>query len=312
VKLLVLAGLAACSSPAAAPEPPSRTLLVTLGTRGGPLPTAARSQSANLVVVDGTAYLIDAGDNVTRRIVESGHDFRAIDTVFLTHLHGDHTAGLATLVGSAWEYQRRTPITVYGSGTDKLVAGLIGYLAPNAEIRAATGKATPLTDVVRARELAPGVVYQDARVKVIAAENTHFHGGGAYRSLALRFETPDRVIVFTGDTGPSDAVAELAKGADILVTEVGDPDAVIALAKQSGAWQKKTAAEQAGMVRHLKQDHIDAAEVGKLAARAGVKRVVMTHLVPTVDPDDRYQRYLDEARRFYSGRIDIAADLMRF
>jgi ribonuclease BN (tRNA processing enzyme) len=74
--------------------------LITLGTRGGPLPAKDRAQSSNLLVVNGTLYLIDVGDGVTRRIVQSGHDFRKVGKIFITHPHSDHTAGLATLLVS--------------------------------------------------------------------------------------------------------------------------------------------------------------------------------------------------------------------
>src|SRR6202521_5431056 len=89
------------------------TVLITLGTAGGPLPRRERAQSANLLVVNGTPYLIDAGDGVTRRIVQAGYDFKKIDRIFITHPHSDHTNGLATLLASEWEYQRRDPIDVY-------------------------------------------------------------------------------------------------------------------------------------------------------------------------------------------------------
>src|SRR5690348_10823621 len=85
-------------------DKPQGAKLITLGTRGGPMPTKDRTQSSNLLIVNGTLYLIDAGDNVTRRIVQSGHDFRKIGKIFITHPHSDHTAGLATLMVSQWEY----------------------------------------------------------------------------------------------------------------------------------------------------------------------------------------------------------------
>lgn len=316
--LLFLLGACASVPEPAAPAPAARTTVITLGTRGGPMPTAGRAQSSNLLVVDDALYLVDAGDNVTRRIVQAGYDFRRIDRVFLTHLHGDHTAGLATLVGAAWDYNRTTPIEIYGSGVDRLVAGTIAYLTPNAEIRASMGRAHPLAGTVAAREIVPGLIYEDAKVKVTAVENTHFQFApgtpphGVYRSYSYRFETPDRVVVFAGDTGPSDALQALAKDADVLVTEVGDPDAVIALARRSGAWQRKTPEEQAGQLRHLRDEHLPAATIGQLAAAANVKLVVMTHLVTTVDLDDDYQRYIADARVFYAGPIVIAKDLQRF
>ena len=87
---------------AKAQAPGTGTLIITLGTRGGPLPTKDRAQSSNLLVVNGTLYLIDAGDGVTRRIVQAGYNFRQVGKVFITHPHSDHTAGLATLLVSEW------------------------------------------------------------------------------------------------------------------------------------------------------------------------------------------------------------------
>jgi ribonuclease BN (tRNA processing enzyme) len=155
-------------------------------------------------------------------------------------------------------------------------------------------------------------------VKVTAVENTHFHfppGSppyGKYKSYSYRFETPGRVVFFTGDTGPSDAVAELANGADLYVTEVTSPDDVVALFKRNGAWQVKSPSEQEGFLRHMHEEHVTPEDVGKMAAQADVKAVVMTHLSPSADPNDDYQRYVDEAKKYYSGPIAIAKDLMKF
>ena len=312
---------AACAHGAAAQtnsDKPTGTQIITLGTRGGPLPSKDRAQSSNLLIVNGTLYLIDAGDGVTRRIVQAGHDFRKVGKIFITHPHSDHTAGLATLLVSAWEYQRREPIGIYGGGVQALVKGAIAYLTPNAEIRWAEGKRIVMSDVFHGHDVAPGRVYQDANVKVTAAENTHFNfpagspPHGKYRSYSYRFDTPGRVVVFSGDTGPSDALTELAKGADVLVTEVTSTDDVVALFKRTGAWQAKTPDEQAGFIRHMHEEHVTPEDVGKMAAKAGVKSVVLTHISPTVDPEDDYQRYVDGVKKFFSGPIVVAKDLMRF
>ena len=82
--------------------------------------------------------------------------------------------------------------------------------------------------------------------------------------------------------------------------------------KLSGIWQSKTPAEQGGNIRHLEEEHITPDVVGKMAAKAGVKTVLMTHLVATVDPNDDYQRYVDGAKKYFSGSITLAKDLMQF
>ncbi len=152
------------------------TRLITLGTGGGPVPMKDRSQCSNLLVVNGTRYLIDAGDNVTRRIVQSDSNFRQIGTVFITHPHSDHTMGLAMVMVSAWEFQRPDPIDIYGPpGIQALVNGVLQYLTVNAEIRWAEGKTSPMAKLFRAHEVQPGLVFRDNNVRVTAVENTHFH-----------------------------------------------------------------------------------------------------------------------------------------
>ena len=306
---------AAQSAPGAQP---SGAKLITLGTRGGPLPTADRAQSANLLVVNGVLYLIDAGDGVTRRIVQSGHDFRKVGKIFITHPHSDHAAGLATLLVSQWEYQRAEPTDIYGGGVEALVKGALAYLTPNAEIRWAEGKRRPMAATFRGHDISAGVIYRDANIVVTAVENTHFNFQpatppyGKYKSFSYRVETPGRTFLFTGDTGPSDAVAALAKGADVLVTEVTVVEDVIAVFKRTGAWQVKTEDEQKGWIRHMQDEHVSPRYVGEMAQKAGIKTIIMTHLSPSLDPKDDYQRLADEAKKYFSGQVVVAKDLMQF
>src|SRR6202166_4090571 len=132
------------------------TTLITLGTAGGPLPRPDRAQSSNLLIVNGTLYLIDAGGGVTGRIVQSGNNFRKVSKIFITHAHSDHTAGLATLLVSEWE-QQAEPADIYGSGVAALVKGAIDYLTPNAEIRWAEGKKVPMADVFQGHDVVAGL-----------------------------------------------------------------------------------------------------------------------------------------------------------
>jgi ribonuclease BN (tRNA processing enzyme) len=311
---LLLAGFIAV---VAATQASAETTLITLGTAGGPLPQAKRAQSSNLLIVNGTLYLIDAGGEVTERIVQSGNNFRQVSKIFITHLHSDHDDGLATLLNSQWE-QQAPPVDIYGSGVDALVKGALAYLQPNADIRWSEGKKRPMAETFRAHDIMPGVVYQDANVKVTAVENTHFHfqpgdpAYGKYRSYSYRFETPDKVVFFTGDTGPSDAVVELAKGADLYVTETTKPEDVVELYKRNGTWQEKTPGEQEGFLRHMHEEHVTPEDIGKMATKAGVKAVILSHYGPSLSPDDDFQRLVDETKKFYSGPVTLAKDLMKF
>ena len=115
---------------------PKHSSLRTLGT-AGPVPRRGRAQSSNLLSVNGTHYVIDAGDGVTRRIAQAGIEIRDIGIIFITHHHDDHTAGLGTLMSAAWDRQRTKPIHVYGPPkTQELVKAAVQYFAISAEISA--------------------------------------------------------------------------------------------------------------------------------------------------------------------------------
>jgi ribonuclease BN (tRNA processing enzyme) len=301
---------------------PSRTgtRLITLGTSGGPPPRAGRAQSSNLLVVNGTLYVVDAGDGVARRLAKARINVRDVGTVFITHHHDDHTAGLGTLMSVAWDNQRTKPIDVYGPpGTEALVEAAVQYFSISAEIRIADGGRTvPIAQVFFGHDVGTGAIYQDANIKVTAVENSHFdfHEGGLaaakHKSYAYRFETPDRVIVFTGDTGASDAVTELARGADLLVTEASSVQDRIQRMIDNGQWQAMTPAEQAGITRQATQGHLTLDIIGRMADRANVKAVVLSHLSARADGTDDYTPWAAEVKKNFSGPVLIAKDLMEF
>lgn len=159
------------------------TRLITLGTSGGPNPRGKRAQSSNLLIVNGTLYVIDAGDGVARRLAKAGINIREIGTIFLTHHHDDHTAGLGILMSVAWDQQRTKPINVYGPPrTEELVKAAVQYFTISAEIRIADGGRTvPIAQVFLGHDVSTGVIYHDANIKVTAVENSHydFHKGAA-------------------------------------------------------------------------------------------------------------------------------------
>ena len=217
------------------------TRLITLGTAAGPSPKPGRAQSSNLLMVNGTPYIVDAGDGAARRLVKAGINARDVGTIFITHHHDDHTSGLGTLMSVAWDQNRTKPIHVYGPPrTEALVRAAVQYFSISAEIRISDGGRTvPMAQVFFGHDVGTGVIYEDANLKVTAVENTHFcfHGGDKHKSYSYRFETADRVIVMTGDTGPNDAVTELAKDADLLLSEANSVDDRRQGMVNSGAWQ---------------------------------------------------------------------------
>jgi ribonuclease BN (tRNA processing enzyme) len=197
----------------------SVTRLVTLGTAAGPRVVPHRSEPANVLVVRGTPYLFDAGNGVLRQLALAQVPFEKISTIFLTHLHDDHTADVGTVFGMQWTIPGGGhKLDVYGpSGTAETVSGFLQFFKRNAAIRISDSDAPeavraklypdPSTLFIGHDIQADGLVYQDENIKIYAAENSHFHfkpGTPSYgrdKSYSYRVETPDRVIVFTGDTG---------------------------------------------------------------------------------------------------------------
>ena len=308
------------AQPAAGGQSAKGTHLITVGTRSGPLPTAVRAQSSNLLIVNGALYVIDAGDGLARRLARGGYAIRDIDHVFITHLHDDHSAGLIPLMSVQYDLGRSKPVEIHGPpGTESLVGAALKYLAVNSDIRISDGTRTfPIGKIFTGHDLGTGTVYRDANVTVRAVENSHYHfppGTPAYgktKSYSYRFETQDKSIVFTGDTGPSEALTELAKNADMLVTEITSFDEIKDLALKNGQWGRMSPEQQASFVHHAIEEHLSATEVGKLASHAAVKTVVLTHIPATSDPKDEYKRYSDAVKKLFSGQVLIAKDLMEF
>ncbi|MEE8438525.1 MAG: MBL fold metallo-hydrolase [Micropepsaceae bacterium] len=300
----------------------SSTRLITLGTRSGPRPTIERAQSSNLLIVNETLYLVDAGIGTTRRLTEAGIRIANIGKIFITHGHDDHVGGLPALVTSEYNLGRTDPIEIYGpAGTHALTDGMIQFLTISSEIRVSDGNRTLLIgEIVESHEVDTGIIYRDENVTVTAVENSHFNfqpgspAFGKYKSYSYRFETPDKVIVFTGDTGPSDALTELSRGADILVTEVtfASADEIREQRIAAGAWDIMTPAEQRGYLRHMVEEHLTQEEVGRMAERAGVEAVLLTHLPNSGDPNDKYERFREQVGMHFTGEILVAEDLAEY
>jgi ribonuclease BN (tRNA processing enzyme) len=300
--------------------PKTGTRVITLGTRGGPIPMVGRAQSANVLIVNGAPYIVDAGEGVTRRLTRAGVAIRDIDNIFITHPHSDHTGGLGGLLSTEYDYNREKPVNIYGPpGTDASVKALVQFLTVSAEIRISEGMRTVSpTNIFFGHDTGIGAIYEDANVKVTAAENSHFHfmpgtpAYGKYKSYSYRFETADRVIVFSGDTGPSAALDELANGADVLVTEVMSAEEWKEQQIKTGRWQSMTLEQQARALRRQVEEHITPDEIGKLATRAHVKTVVLSHFLPATDPKDNYERLGEQVSKHFSGKVLVAKDLMEF
>lgn len=292
------------------------TVFTTLGTSGGPNPRANRSEPANLLTVDGMRTLVDAGDGVTERLAAKGVPVFGVDNLVISHLHFDHIGGLMAVLGLRFQTNPRAPLVIYGPpGTEEMVAGLMTAFAP--AMAAAYGmpgaRVMKPEDLVIAHDIRDGDSFMLGRIRVSAVKNTHysFPAGSKedqeYQSLSYRFDTPDRSIVYTGDTGPSAAVVHLAEGADLYVSEVIDLDAVLDDIRKS---RPDLPAAQFDEIRtHLSTQHVTPADVGKMAQAAGVKSVVLTHLVAGREiAPAQTQGWVATIGESFHGPVTVAAD----
>ena len=313
-----LAADAVQAQPAAAPPKPADELIL-LGTHGGPSADPDRSEPASLLVIGGRPYLIDAGAGVARQLAVAGEKVTDIRTIFITHHHLDHTAGLEPLISLSWigtgfSGKSPPPVQVYGPpATRFLVGAAINYLSVSERIfRAGIPSLPKAAGMFVGHDIDhDGRAFQDDRVKVTAIENAHFShrsygpDGQKDRSLSYRFDTPAGSVVFTGDTGPSEAVTRLAKGADVLVSEVYLP--------RPPADPRANAGSPVGreLTEHMNREHLTPEDVGRMATAAGVKTLILSHLVIGPGPETA-QRLEAEVRKTYSGKLIVGQDLLRF
>lgn len=280
----------------------TRARIILLGTKGGPtLGTIGRSIFATLILINDVPYLIDCGYGVSRQMINAGVALNRLRHIFITHHHSDHNLEYGPLLYNAWITSQPIKIDTYGpKGMSKLTSDFFAYQKFDIDTRIADEGLKDPRKLITAHEFArPGVVMQDADVKVTSLRVRHPPITQAY---AYRFDAKDRSIVISGDTAFAPELAEFAKDADILIHEAMFLPAI-----------DKLVAQNAGATRlreHLLASHTSTEDVGRVAALARVKTVVLTHLVPGNDPSITDEQWTEGVRKHFNGRIMVGKDLM--
>ena len=279
----------------------SGTRLVLLGTAGGPRPRRKRSGSAQAIVVGEQIYVVDCGYGVATQMVRAGLPLRQLRHLFITHHHSDHNVDLGALLQLAWISGLVTPVDCWGPRPiSSMIKDYLRYQDHDIKLRIRDEGRVPLAPLIRGHDLnGGGMVLQDEHVRVTAAKVPH---PPLDLALAYRFDTADRSIVVSGDTRESEELKKLAAGTDVLVHEVMLAERVRELVSKLPNGEE--------LARSIISHHTTADQVGRVAAAARVKTLVLSHFVPAEDPDVPDEEWLAPVRRHYSGRVIVGRDLM--
>jgi ribonuclease BN (tRNA processing enzyme) len=300
--------LLASGAPALAQAPGGQhTQVVLLGT-GTPLPDPERAGPSTAIVVDGNAYIVDAGAGVVRRAAAArAKGVEALRPVnlriaFITHLHSDHTLGLSDLMITPWIMGRTAPLELYGPpGTRAMARHILEAYAVDRRTRIEDLEHSNRTGwKVNVHEVRPGVAFRDTNVTVTAFRVRH----GGMHAYGYRFDTPDRSVVVTGDTAPTPALAANCRPCDVLIAEAYTGASFQLI---SPAWQ-----------RYRKAFHISAEELGAVATQARPGLLILIHRANSgcdqADTDacreaGSEKHLLSEIQAAYAGRVVAGKDL---
>jgi ribonuclease BN (tRNA processing enzyme) len=292
----------------------SRTKFITLGTAGGPTPKPHRMPPAHAVAYDGGTILVDCGEGAFQQLGRAGYDLRQVRDLFITHHHFDHIGSLFACLGLNMMTHRNQQMNIYGPpGTSEILEHLITACdIPQSIGFGIPGQILPHPrDFIVSRDIRPGDVVEIDSVRVSCCENTHYRSEDQFGqdgpvSLSYRFDTADRSMVFTGDTGPCRALEDLAMGADLLVGELIDPDIVIKRIIDKNPEMSKQSLQK--MRQHLSEHHLTPEELGGLAANAGVNQLVAVHIPFVTKSAEEDAKYVSRISAKFGGSVTISID----
>ncbi|CDX60754.1 putative hydrolase [Mesorhizobium plurifarium] len=273
--------------------------LVLLGSKGGPaLRPGGPWPSSSLLELGGRNIIVDCGLGVTRGLVDAGISLKALDLIFITHLHSDHVLELGPLIHTAWTAGLATPVIVFGPpGTGRYWQQFCQAMAFDIEIRIVDEGRPDIRDLIKVEEFAEGAVLNERGLTVTTLRVDH---PPVTDCFALRFEHGGRSMVFSADTAFFPPLAGFARGADILVHEAMLAEGVERLVARTG--------NGARLREHLFASHSLAEQAGRIASDAGVRRLVLNHLIPADDPAIGEADWTAAVRKTWAGDLTIARD----
>jgi ribonuclease Z len=288
-------------------------LHVVLCGSGSPLPDPSRAGPCTMVIAGQQIFIVDAGEGSSRKLAAMGTPMGRVDALYLTHFHSDHIDGLGPMMLLRWSGRSATsPLPIHGpQGVEQVVAGFnaaytqdngyrVAHHGPKIMPPAGAG-ATAMPFAIAGL---PVVVRDAGGVKITAFPVNH---NPVQPAVGYRFDYKGRSVVISGDTAASPSLVRAATGADLLVHEALQPKLVGIL---TTALAERGQANTAQITRDI-LDYHSSPEVAADAARAaGIKALVLNHIVPPVPLAFAYPAFLGDAPSRFSGPITVGEDGM--
>lgn len=278
------------------------TRIILLGTKGGPrVGETGRSSPSTLVLINDVPYVVDCGYGTSKQLLTTGVALNKLRYVFITHHHSDHNLELGPLFYNAWITGLPVRVDAYAPpGLTSMMRDFFNYQKFDIDTRIEDEGRSDPRNLFTAHEFdKPGVVLVNDDVKVSTCLVRHPPITQAY---AYRFDSHDRSVVISGDTAYAPELAAFARGADVLVHEVMYLPAIEALVKRLPNAKR--------LREHLMVAHTLPEDVGKIAAQAGVKTLVLSHFVPGDDDSITDEQWAEGVRKHYKGRVVVGRDLL--
>jgi ribonuclease BN (tRNA processing enzyme) len=278
------------------------TRVILLGTRGGPrVDAAGRKNPSTLILINDVPYVVDCGYGTSRQLLAAGVQHNRLRYIFITHHHSDHNLEYGALFYKAWITGLPARVDAYGPpGLEKMTSDFFSYQKFDIDTRIVDeGRPDPRNMILAHDFSKPGVILENNDVKVSSCLVKH---PPIKQSYAFRFDAKDRSVVLSGDTTYAPELAEFAKGADVLVHEAMYLPGVEALARRLPNAKR--------LREHLLAAHTLPEDVGRIAAQAGVKNLVLNHFVPGDDLSITDEDWARDVRKHFKGRIVVGKDLM--
>lgn len=289
---------------------------VLLCGTGSPLPDPTRAEACTAVLAGKHLFVVDAGDGGARKLALMGVPMKRIERVFLTHFHSDHIDGLGPLMLLRWTGSAATaPLPVAGPpGVAAVVAGFNAAYAIDAGYRVAHHGAAIVPPRGAGAVALPfalpagdgSILYRRDGVTVTAFMVNHAPVAPA---IGYRFAYGGRSVTLSGDTAFSPRLVRAAHRSDLLVHEALQPRLLTLLTDRLSALGSTNTAQ---ITRDIRNYHSTPEQAADAARLAGVRYLVLNHIVPPMPLRFAYPAFLGEAHRHYAGRITVGEDGMLF